>query len=661
MLTQDIPRARRRTAGLVLALTAAACSGDDNRDGKGDGDSGDRRDGGTEFDNPGSDPFNAGNPASHASDVDAGTLTPFVEGSCGLNCYSSDTGAGSEQPFDLAMSPNDGVGIDDDGALVLERQDADSQQLIWIANTSEGSVSKVDTQTFAELGRYHIPGVDWNVQPDQNGPSRTSVDSEGDVYAGSRFGTGISKVSAAGDACPDRNGDGMVTTSQSAMDLLPVGEDDCVAWTTDIGGDARGVAVQEIATQFEIDESPDGDPVITEIPGDRFVWTGGREVVQVRKLDADNGDVLVTITAPPVPVYGLALDGRGNLWIASQQESAFGRIDTTRCTEDECGGAEICTTVCSETSCPDTCDDAVMERIEVLVDAEPDRTMSSYGVTVDCNQRVWLGGAWAGDGNTIGIKRYDPLAPANERLRLQLGVGGVQGEGVNGIAADAAGWVWGAAGNDGVYRIDAETLDFQQVAGTGGSTGHAKGIAIDRAGRVWAIPLRMDYALVITPGAAIGDATVDTPISGFVGPYTYSDFSGEQRRLAANEPGSYRQLFEGCPAGSKPTAWGDLEWDLEVPDGTFVVFLARTADSLDELEDAEWFNVAAAPGRESPIEIEPFIKGANQEPGRYLEVEVRLFTTEVGGESEDGCTSTPALTPRVKTFGVQYECEPDFG
>jgi streptogramin lyase len=626
------------------------------------------------------DPFSADNPTSQVS-LDAGALPPFDPGSCGLHCYRDSVGGEGGDGFDLDTAPSDGVGLDEDGALVLERQDATTEELIWIANTAEGTVSKIDTNALVELGRYNIPGVDWNMSPSENGPSRTSVDSEGSVYAGSRFGTGISKVSAAGDRCPDTNGDGMITTSQGAMDVLPAGEDDCVIWTTDIGGDARGVAVQEIPTRFEIADDPDADPTIEEIPGARYVWTGGREVVQLHKLDAETGEILLTLPEPPVPVYGLALDGRGNLWIASQKETAFGRIDTTRCVDDSCADEPVCTTACSETSCPDTCDDAVIERIEVIDGEDPPRKQSSYGVTVDCNQRVWLGGAWASDNRAcvdqaecdacsadgtcpprpIGVKRYDPLAPVDERLRLVDGVAGVQANGVNGIAADASGWVWGAAGDEGVWRIDAETLDFQQVAGTGGAEFNAKGIAVDRRGRVWAIPFRMDYAMVITPGATIDDATVEKPMNGFVGPYTYSDFSGEQRRLAANEPGSYRQLFEGCAAGDKPTAWGDLEWDVDVPDNTFVVFLARTADTIAELEQAEWFNLIALPGRDSPAEIAPFIRGAGQEPGRYLELEVRLFTTETGGESADGCTSVPAVTPRVRSFGVQYECEPEFG
>ena len=80
---------------------------------------------------------------------------------------------------------------------------------------------------------------------------------------------------------------------------------------------------------------------------------------------------------------------------------------------------------------------------------------------------------------------------------------------------------------------------------------------------------------------------------------------------------------------------------MDVPDGTFVVFLARTAATRAELDDAEWFEVAAAPGRDSPLDDPPFITGAGQTPGQFVEVEVRLFTTQLGEESKDRCTSVP--------------------
>ncbi len=652
MKAVSVIRVVATAACLVWVIPGSGCSGDAER-GKpypgrpgGSGGTGGRnsdRDSGLE---------NPDVPEGGLPTFDAGVV-PVDSGDCGSGCTRDETGAGTDEPFDLDDNPNEGVGVDPDGALVLERDDGETQSLIWIANTSEFTVSKVDTVAFTELGRYLIPGVDQTINPNENGPSRTSVDSEGSVYAGARMGNGVSKVSAADTDCPDTNGDGMVTTSTGVGDILPIGEDDCVLWTTDIAGDARGVAVQEIPARFEIEQVPDSDPIITEIPGAKFLWVGGHDTEKLHKLDAETGEILFTLDEPPSAIYGLALDGRGNVWSSAQKEGAFGRIDTARCIDDSCNDEVVCVTRCSPTSCPDTCDDAVLERIEPLEDPFDDGSegMHSYGITVDCNQRVWLGGAHG----SVGVKRYDPLAVANGRLSLVPMVAGEEQNGVNGIAADASGFIWGAGGGTGVWRIDSDSLDFFQVPGTFGDDGQAKGIAIDRQGKVWAIPLRDTYAMVITPGATLNEATVERPIDGFVGPYTYSDMSGEQRRLSANEPGSYRQMFEGCPA-DQDTEWKELAWDVETPMGTTVVFRGRTANSVADLEDAEWFNITALPGRDGPRALPTLIAGVDQEPGRYFEIDVQLITTELGETSKDGCSVTPATTPRVKSFSVTHVC-----
>ncbi|MFI5305980.1 MAG: hypothetical protein ACHQ53_01430 [Polyangiales bacterium] len=591
---------------------------------------------------------------------DAG-LPPFLQDSCGPGCMQSNTGAGTNAPFDVTGNPSDHVGLDPDGALVLQRDTAASFELIWIANTKEYTVSKVDTASFTELARYKVP-VNDQVNGSENGPSRTSVDSEGSVYAGDRYGDNLTKISALGDKCPDTNGDGKVTTSSGPKDVLPLGQDDCLIWSTSIAGDARGVAVQEIPSQYTIDDSkPDQPPTVTEVPGARYVWTGGQEnTFKLHKIDADTGKILLTLDPPPGPTYGLAVDGRGNLWMSAKNANALVRLDTTRCVDASCQKEKVCVTPCSETSCPTTCDSAVLERID-LMNAQQG-SLTPYGITVDCMQRVWLGGAWGGN----GVIRYDPLAAADARLKhiedatfnaLSSMPFDDNNYGIHGIAADAAGWVWGAGDNTGVWRIDAETLKVAQVAGTGGMDFSAKGMAVDRQGKVWAIPLRQDYAMVITPGMTINDATVQKPISGLGGPYTYSDMTGEQRRLASNDPGSYRQTFEGCQLGDKPTQWGDLSWDADTPTGTLVLFFARTADTAAALKKATWFQLGFSPGGKSPLPIGPYITGAGQTAGRLLEVEVRLITTMTGSESKDRCTSVPAVTPRVKTFGVTRICE----
>jgi streptogramin lyase len=568
---------------------------------------------------------------------------PRAGGAGCQGCTATDQGIGaSGGGFDLMANPNSNVGLDPEGALVLERGAAGGVALIWIANTEAGTVSKIDTRTYTELGRYEV-AVNWNKEGDDNGPSRTSVDSEGSVYAGARYGDFVTKVSAAGSACGDTNGDGMVTTSTSPDDVLPLGQDDCVRWQTDIGGDARGVAVQETPAQFIIEPVLDGEAKITEIPGSRFVWAGGQEKpAMLHKLDAETGAIVFSIV-PPARVYGLALDGRDNLWISARGDDAIGRVDTTRCVDGSCANEPVCVTTCSDTSCPSACDSAVVERIELATGGSP------YGITVDCDQRVWVGGAHGGE----GVRRYDPLAPANERLKL-VPVPGEDDDGVHGIAADAKGWVWGAARDEGVWRIHADDLTFSHVPGTGGGDFSAKGMAVDRDGLVWAVPLRKEYAIVITPGQAPGDETVAKPIDGFDGPYTYSDMSGEQRRLAANDPGTYRTVFEGCAHGE--TDWRSLDYEVETPAATLVIFRARSADTIAELENAEWFDLGSAPGSRAPLPLQAAITPAGQASGRYLELMVLLFTDADDSTSKGGCSVSQGVSPRVLSFGLSKAC-----
>lgn len=632
---------------VVVCLGVGACSSDEGGGGGRRGDGTTSGDGGTPT---ASDGGATGAIGGGTDPRDGGTLpVPGMTDGCGLGCNESSVGSGGT-PFDPAANPSENVDLDADGALVLRRGEGGALELIWVANTREYSVSKIDTRTFTELGRYRVPGI--NPMDSENGPSRTSVDSDGNVYAGARMGTSITKISAAGDDCPDTNGDGMVTTSGSAGDLLAEGQDDCVIWSTDIGHDARGVAVQEIPAEFTIEQVPDGDPIITEIPAERYVWVSGQQGdYMLHKIDAETGAILFSIK-PPTAVYGLALDGRGNLWMSGRENgyTGIGRVDTTRCIDASCASEPVCVTTCVSggTDCPSACDSAVLEYVNF--------GFQSYGVTVDCKQRVWVGHAHSGFLSPGGVTRYDPTQPAATR-RGWIAVSGNDANGINGIAADGNGFIWGAGGNSGVWRIDGDTLQFTQVAGTGGSEFAAKGMAIDREGKVWAIPLRGSYAMVITPGAALADATVQKPLDILVGPYTYSDMTGEQRRLAANEPGFYRQLFEGCAGDT--TQWADFEWDVEAPDGTVVVFRLRTADSVDAIEQADWFSVTVVPGGTSPLAIEPFIAGAMQEPGKYVEIEVRLFTDDLGsGGGLCGEDGSPGVTPRVKSFALSYRCMP---
>jgi hypothetical protein len=508
-------------------------------------------------------------------------------GTCSPYCSTDDLGRGTDTPFDLGRDESEGVSIDPEGALVLDSREVDTH-FIWIADSPDGTVWKIDTRTYTPVARYTTGPAGSG-----NDPSRTSVNSLGDVYVGNRAGRSVTKISALGAECPDTNGDGMVTTSTGPGDVLAWGMDDCVLWHTSLP-DAdliRSVAAQDVeGLDFTVDS---------------FVWIGAWNR-NVYKLDGDTGAIAVQVVGP-VNNYGFALDGVGNLWISGRGSSELGLIETLTCT-----GPGACT-------------------------MSTFATHTTYGITVDFRGRVWT----ANHGSAT-ISRFDPMT----RTFVHTNVGA----NCHGIAADGVGFVWAACDGQGVVRLNADDpAMFTAVPGTNSS---AKGMAVDFDGKIWSVN-QTSFATVITPGPTLAEATATSPaVSGFVQPYTYSDMTGQQLRLATNPRGYYRHVIEGCPTADEDErpVWQNLTWEAEVPATTQVIFRVRTADDRTALAAATWIIVAMVPPNASPADIAAALTAAGIAHGRFLEIEV-ILTSERG-------STTMVVTPRVFSFGVARDCPP---
>ena len=536
--------------------------------------------------------------------IDEGATTAC--GSCEPGCESESSGIGSPRPFDPSSEDSDGVGLDAEGGLILDSESISTNH-IWIANTGEGTVSKFDTETYEELGRYPAgPAGAFN------DPSRTSVNSRGDVYIGNRGGASVTRISSLGESCPDTNGDGSITTSTDRT-ALGWGADDCVLWHTNLGTySAPGRRIRAVAAQDV--EGPDGELM-------EYVWIGAWDDNRIFKLDGVTGEVLLHTESPVTP-YGFALDQVGNLWI-STRSGYIGRLDTNRCIDNASCSVAVC-----DGEAP--CDGAIKQRVSVPI--------TPYGITVDFNQRVWIGGN--------NIVRYDPMAPSGSRTRsASLPFGGSIA--VHGIAADAAGFVWGAAHQNGIVRVDAETLAHTVVEGSQGQSN--KGIAVDGAGKVWSIT-RSDRALVVTPGAALTSYTLNTEVArSIVQPYTYSDMTGLQLRLATNPRGYYRQVYEACDGDSRRIPeWSHVVWDSDVPSGTSITIRARTADTRDALSVAEWIGIAVELPDRSPASILEKLESAGVTSGYLLEIEVVL--------QAERRSTREVISPRLRSLEVGYRC-----
>jgi hypothetical protein len=192
---------------------------------------------------------------------------------------------------------------------------------VFVANSQESTISKINTRTLEEEARYATGGVS---------PSRTSVSVDGKAVVVANRGVGIAKYWARTDLCdPNQNGQAGLQTSTGKEDVLPFGEDDCLAWYQDFAG--MGMTVQR-PVAWTPGEGPchaDQKVWTTTGAGGSGPTTCGPEGVWVHLLDGETGAIEDSIHLPEtefncdhtgsgLPVglgpYGGAVDAEGNFW-----------------------------------------------------------------------------------------------------------------------------------------------------------------------------------------------------------------------------------------------------------------------------------------------------------------------------------------------------------
>ena len=403
-----------------------------------------------------SGPFGSGDSAG--TETDAGQDEDEDSGGSGTD----DTDDGGEPKFDTASDP------DIPGGMGCGGGHGDVEfSYIWVANSSQNTISKIDTRTLVEHGRYYT-------RPDKWGnPSRTSVNLNGDVAVANRSG-GLTKVFADVDDCVDSNGQPGIQTSSGANDVLDWQVEECHAWHTPMAyASQRPVAwtpgtLNEQACRYE----------------DMKVWTAGTSDnsvnIDVLLVNGDGGDVEEKITVQgmasegwgaPFGLYGAAVDGDGNLY-ASQ-----------------------------------LADDAKVIRValedmsyEIIDNPAP---WHWYGMTVDSDGYLWLC-------STTGPARFE--YETQEWKTAEVGGG-------EGCMADAGsdGLLWMAKGLTGIQGVNRQTLQVEKECP---DTNGAYGISVDFEGYVWAVPFGSDLNRVDP------ETCEYETYSGLSGAYTYSDMTG---------------------------------------------------------------------------------------------------------------------------------------
>lgn len=478
------------------------------------------------------------------------------------------------------------VGIDTSGGtlkLPVRASSAaveDTFPFIWVANSGENTISKIDTRTGQELGVYRTAPAGQSANP-----SRTTVDQDGNVWVGNRNSNTIVKVGLREfGQCVDRNSNGVIDSSTGRADIKP--------WT---GADVTGAEDECILKYVALTApgvSTPSDIRTVAIDPQNNVFVGGSGQNSLFKVNGSTGDI-ITATMTLQGHYGGVVDKAGNLW---SMQSGTGMVQKTA---------------------PDLSTSTLINLGH-----------SGYGIAIDKFGKVWttqLTGSGA-------FSAFDPADPVGTlKVFNQTGSSTAQG-----IATDENGDIFIASSIvsstnvvghykqvfDNTGAFSTVTFVANYPVGSGPS-----GVAVDGAGKVWSTNVNANSVSRITLAANPADAVVDTYPVG-LGPYNYSDMTGRVVRTITNRQGTWEATFDGGRAGFP---WARVIWRLQqaLPAGTNVEAQVKAVDAASRAEAQVRFGSIDYVGVSNDVQLASVT-------GRYLKLRLRL--------TSDSLTGTPVIT-----------------
>ncbi len=379
---------------------------------------------------------------------------------------------------------------------------------LWLADWSNGTLSKIDTQYTEEVARYRIGPAGYFLDS-----WSTSVNPDGDAVVVNRIchesfprytlssavnGDGhssVTKFAADKERCIDRNYNGVKDTSTGPNDVRAWDQDECMLWYTELDTTKKQICAGTVAWSHK-----------------NHVWVGTYETPWVYLLDGSNGHVLDD--APlPFGAWAGAVDSEGNFWMIDYPGDVYSQ-----------GFSEVGDHLMKVTS-----------DLEITVYDVPNLLANSCNgsIAVDPEDRVWI----AGDG------RICWLNPGAEKVESHTFGSWTQSR-FNGVVVGlqdtgSAGHLW-LVREDGhlgkvPLAIDSGSLTMAREETI--STQQTVGVGIDNQGFVWVITDRnnnTDVAYKIDPGTfgTVAELTLTTehgPLGDMIGTQLWNvTQSGEQ-------------------------------------------------------------------------------------------------------------------------------------
>ncbi len=400
---------------------------------------------------------------------------------------------------------------------------SETNRYLWVANAAESSVSKVDTIMHKEVARYYTgPGR----SAGGHSPSRTAVDSYGNVWVGNRLGAkNAVKIAGHDSYCIDRNNNGMLDTSydQNSNGIIDLNEildfpDECVLTWSEQLSFGQGTGPRAVAIDL-----------------DGYVWIGTYESKVFAKLNPDTGSVILRVGVNGNP-YGAAVDGNGILWSSNRGGNTISWINTQ--TDSKLGDVAA-------------------------------SWSTIYGMSVDTHSRVWYSLGWGS--HSGGVIQVNAANPSQQKRHS---FGSIS----RGVTIDGDGFVWVAdSGNHRVYKMQPSSSQYGAelipmcTCNDVGST--PIGVVVDSQGYIWAMAQGSNRATKINPD----DCSKITHVQVGKGPYTYSDATGSVLSQFVRQRGTWTVTIQKTDL----YRWDRISWSEWDNKGDNVIVEVRKPADLE--------------------------------------------------------------------------------
>ncbi|MCB9642810.1 MAG: hypothetical protein H6728_07000 [Myxococcales bacterium] len=284
------------------------------------------------------------------------------------------------------------------------QQQYNETRFIYLPNSSLNTMVKMDTQTGTILWTY-----DFKMQGIGNSPSRTTVDSNGNVWVGLRGGTHVAAVTADGKFITSVN----VGTGPRGVTVDKNGHIWAGAWGAYSG--SNYTVVQINGTNFQVMRRVLDSRICTYgLTTDSLnnIWVSARCNGNVVRIDSATGNITGVYPAPGV--YGIAADRNGNVWAASYEGNKLYKFNAST-------GA----------------------RSDYALNGK------GRGVAVDGNGNVWVACSNDAGGANTKLVNFFNVATGQMTAYRDVGLHTI------GIAVDSKGFTWANSYTEGLaYKLN---------------------------------------------------------------------------------------------------------------------------------------------------------------------------------------------------------------